>query len=76
MSVKLAQHQICNAASFEAWSFSLWGMPKASVICGNCRRPFTSRDYAPFNRGKSDEGVAANCPHCGKWNVARGIVFA
>lgn len=76
MAIQLSQDQICNAASFEAWSMCLWGQPKASIVCGNCKRPFSTREYRPFNRGQSDEGVAANCPHCGKWNVARGIVYA
>lgn len=64
----ITQDQLCNAAHFEAWNICLWGNPKAEIICGNCKRPFETRRYYPFNRGRTDECAVANCPSCGKWN--------
>ncbi len=71
----ISQDKICNAAHAEAWSMCLWGNPKADVVCGKCQRPFATRTYYPFNRGKPDESTVANCPHCGMWNKL-GFIYA
>lgn len=71
--MKLPADRICDAASFQVWSICLFGMPKMNMVCGKCYRPFSSRDYSRYNSG---EGIIMCCPHCGMWNVARGVDFA
>ena len=75
MSITLPRESVVHARYFESWSMSLFGRPKMTVICGGCSRQFKTRDYMPFNQGKSDEGIVANCPICGKWNILKGIRF-
>jgi hypothetical protein len=72
MTVRIPADRICDAADWETYTFSIFGNPKMKMICGKCYRPFESRDYSRYNRG---EGLAMCCPHCGMWNVARGITF-
>ena len=68
MAIKLTSDQICNAVYVEGWNICLWGMPKLTIVCGNCKGQFKTRDYVPFNRGKSDKNTVSCCPYCGKWN--------
>ncbi len=65
-SFTISKDSFCKAAYWAQWSMCLWGNPKASIICGSCKRPFDTRRYFPFK----PSGMVANCPHCGKWNHA------
>ena len=65
MAIKI--DKLCGAERVEGWNFCLWGNPKLDVICGNCKGPFSTRQYASM----TDRGgqIAVFCPHCGYYNL-------
>lgn len=75
MSIKINEY--VKAQHWEMWSMCLWGKPKMEMICGdtNCSGSFETRDHYNFNRGREDSGIIAKCPYCGKWNLAKGVVY-
>lgn len=59
--------KVCGAVSVEGWAICLWGNPKLSVVCGNCKGPFSTRQYAFItNKGRQ---IAVFCPHCQYYNL-------
>lgn len=63
------------ATSYSGWDIS-WagffgGLPKLTVVCGNCGRHSKSRATE-----STDRRVFVWCQHCGIANVARGLVVA
>ena len=58
--------KFCNAESVSGWNMCLWGMPKLTIICGNCYGQFKTRDYIRITNMGNE--YAAICPHCQKYN--------
>lgn len=75
MKITLKKENTCNAASFEALSISLFGKPKATVVCGNCTHLFKTRDYFRLDKGTPDECITMQCPSCNKWNIVPNVQF-
>lgn len=46
--------KLTKAISVEGWSYCFWNNPKLSVICGNCKGPFKTREYL-LMRDRGDE---------------------
>ncbi len=62
-----------DAAAVSAWSLSLLGGPKMTVVCGHCGSTWRTRDYYPLrDRGRL---LHAKCPQCEWWNNTK-LVFA
>ena len=69
--ITLDRDKLCEAKYASAWSVSIFGNPKMTIICGNCCAEFATRSYHPFNKGKPDECIVAHCPYCTKWNKVK-----
>lgn len=67
--IPIKSENLCFASSVSGYTFSIFGSPKLSIICGSCQYFFKTRDYIPFFPKNSEESISiANCPNCGKWN--------
>ena len=57
----------CKARHAEAWSVCLWGNPKMTVVCGNCLKTFSTRDYLSVTNCGGQ--IACKCDGCGAMNL-------
>jgi len=65
MNVKVTEDKIVKAKYSEAFSFSIFGNPKMTVICSHCNKTFSTREYRPDTKTRE---AMAHCPHCDYWN--------
>jgi len=64
-TIRITPDKIVRAKYSEAFCLSIFGMPKMTVICGNCGGQFKTREYIPE---KITREAIAHCPYCSMWN--------
>ena len=58
-------NKLVNVSYVECWNFSIFGNPKLTVVCGECKGLFKTRDYVTI---KNTQTIGVFCPHCKTWN--------
>lgn len=64
----ISSDKIVWAKDGQTWNMSLFGYPKASIICGNCDWYFKSRDWIKLYDGNKPVGSLIGCPSCHMYN--------